>query len=262
MGKFDSSKTRVVPVFDRLHDLDPTGAAWLGTLMALGSRFGHSPTLLTIGPTIQPERRYWGAGERRLPPPLSLLEWLVANASPPSSDALWGSEKVRSQRERLVARDPQTIQAALTQLKGRRTRGAWYVLEGPSSPDVFIETEHVLLVVEGKRTERKLTTDTTWMPRRSQILRHMDAAWEIRAGRRVLGLVIVEGSGGADALAPSRYWIDQANDQVSDDLLENSLPHRDTATRKVLSDGFLGVTTWQRVCQEFGIAWPPYADVT
>ena len=32
MGKYDSSKTRVVPVFDRLVEKDPTGAAWLPRL--------------------------------------------------------------------------------------------------------------------------------------------------------------------------------------------------------------------------------------
>ena len=35
MGKRDSSKTRVVPVFDQLHAKDGSGRSWLGKLMAL-----------------------------------------------------------------------------------------------------------------------------------------------------------------------------------------------------------------------------------
>lgn len=42
MGKNDSSKTRVVPVFSELRDQDPTGKAWLSKLLALPTRDGAS----------------------------------------------------------------------------------------------------------------------------------------------------------------------------------------------------------------------------
>lgn len=37
MGKYDSSRTRVVSVFDALMDRDPTGVEWLLPLLNLGS---------------------------------------------------------------------------------------------------------------------------------------------------------------------------------------------------------------------------------
>jgi hypothetical protein len=118
----------------------------------------------------------------------------------------------------------------------------------------------MLVVIEGKRTERKATAVTTWMRSRSQMLRHMDAAWDISGGKRVLGLMIVEGQGGADATTPNGHWLTQANDQLLAETLADSLPHRDPVERHQISDGFLGVTTWQRVCAAFGLSWPPCQD--
>ena len=48
-----------------------------------------------------------------------------------------------------------------------------------------------------------------------------------------------------------------AKEQVSPVLLEKSLPHRTDGERADIAQGFLGVTTWQRVCREFGLPWPP-----
>jgi hypothetical protein len=166
----------------------------------------------------------------------------------------------RQKREKLVARDPTTIAEADRLLKTRPRPRAWYVLEGKSAPDVFLETTSALIVIEGKRTERKATGQTTWMPKRSQMLRHMDAAWEIRGAKRVVGLMIVEGDGGADAVTVSPHWANEARQEVLDQTLIDSLPHRSVEERAEIAAGFLGVTTWQSVCTAFAIQWPPLDD--
>jgi hypothetical protein len=174
---------------------------------------------------------------------------------------LWGEGATREKREKLVARDAATIAEARRLLETRTQPGVWYVLEGKSAPDVYLETATATIVIEGKRTERTATSLTTWMPKRSQMLRHMDAAYEIRGHKRVLGLLIVEGDGGADAVTPSAHWANQANEQVLLQTLTDSLPHRSVEEGKEIAAGFLGVTTWQRVCAEFDVPWPPYNDV-
>jgi hypothetical protein len=259
MGKYDSSMTRVTPVFNCMWDADPSGSSWLMPLLALGS---YSPQRLNFDPgqLTSPQTRCWGDKERRLNPPRSLLFWLVNNASRPSSETLWGGPETRKKREKLVERDPATIAEAHRLLCSQAKPGVWYVLEGRSAPDVFLETEYAIIVVEGKRTERSATSVTTWMPKRSQMLRHMDAAYEIRADKRVLGLMIVEGEGGADAVNVTAHWNNQARDQVLDQTLQDSLPHRSPKERAQIAAGFLGVTTWQRVCAEFTIGWPPFKD--
>jgi hypothetical protein len=39
--------------------------------------------------------------------------------------------------------------------------------------------------------------------------------------------------------------------------LDKSLPHRSAAERRAIADACLGITTWQRVCRRFEIAWRP-----
>ena len=241
-------------------DRDPTGQTWLLPLLELGSRsVGRLPN--STKPALIPNHpRWWGNNERRLDPPKSLLRWLIANASAPASEGFWGGVGTRAKRERLVARDPEVIAEALRLLESSSTFRKWYVLEGRSQPDACFETDAILVVIEGKRKERKATAVTTWMRSRSQMLRHMDAALEISRGKRVLGLMIVEGEGGAAATAPSDRWLREADNQLLETTVADSLPHRDPGQRKLIADGFLGVATWQRVCAAFELGWPPYED--
>src|SRR4029077_12605485 len=118
MGKRDSSRTRVVPVFNRLMDVDPSGRQWLKPLLSLGS---YSAEKLDFDPghLMVPHAHFWGKSERRLDPPANLLAWLVCHASKPSSDSLWGESATRQKREKLVARDPDTIADAVRLLKTR-----------------------------------------------------------------------------------------------------------------------------------------------
>lgn len=259
MGKLNSSKARVAPVFDMLRGQDPTGATWLPVLLELGSRRGacRPPTFSTLG-TDHPA--WWGKNERRLRPPASLLKWLVLNLHTlrdhPIGDSDWGSDEVKAKRQLLVAGDPDTVAEALDLLESTPRARAWYVMEGASAPDVMLEADTFVLVIEGKRTETGATTATTWMPRRSQILRHMDSAYEVAGGRVVLGLMIVEECDDV-TFRPTQRWLDEAAKQVSDDLIEASLPHRSGAVRQQLVDGFLGVTTWRAVAERCGLPWPP-----
>jgi hypothetical protein len=259
MGRHNSSLTRVVPVFDTLLRRDQSGVSWLATLISLGSRCTPQNLALACGSLLPDHPAYWGTNEKRLDPPISLLRWLVQNASAPAHERLWGSPGVMKKRRKLVAKDVTTISAALALLEQPLRHRTWYVLEGRSQPDAFLETESVIIVIEGKRMERASTEVTTWMRRRSQMLRHMDAAYEIRGAKGILGLMIVEGEG-PTAVHPSTYWVSEANRQIDAESLSESLPHRSAEVRQQLASGFLGVTTWQAVCQKFSIAWPPFQD--
>lgn len=126
----------------------------------------------------------------------------------------------------------------------------WCVLEGPSQPDAYLETPELLVVIEGKRTEHGPTTHTSWMPVRHQMLRHIDCAWEIRGDRPVFGFFIVEGD---DQGAIPPEWVEFARATVEPDAVAKSLPHRTADERSAIAEAFLGVTTWQIVCETFGI---------
>ena len=260
LGIRDSSRTRVAPVFDRLHVLDPSGCTWLADLLTLPKM--RDQRRLSVLPPLGPLREaHWWPQEKMLPAPASLLEWLVNN--PPDPDRLppgaLASQPHR--RQNLLSADLSAREEALRLLAaGQRTRG-WHVLEGASQPDVFLATDEIVVVIEGKRTEPGPTLHTRWMPIRHQMLRHMDAATEISAGRHLFGFFIVEGGLSPDDLSVSDQWLAAAVETVTPAAVERSLPHRTPEERESITSGFLGVTTWQAVCRALEISWSCLPDV-
>jgi hypothetical protein len=240
----DSSITRVAPLLN----LGRSRGDWVKELLS-SADCGHSlPTsaLATIRDP-EPARCYWSPREKALHPPVTLLQWLILNMTAPKKG--WGSSSAAERRRALVAKDPTEIQAALAELN-RKPRGrGWHILEGASYPDAYAENDEYVLVIEGKRTERGPTVRTTWMEGRHQMWRHLDAAWEVRGTRRVIGVTVVEGS--YDGSIPAQYREYARNLQTAE-ALQQSLPHRDLNEREQIRECFAGVTTWQRLAARFG----------
>jgi hypothetical protein len=243
-GQYDSSKTRVVPVFERLKVRTDD---WVRTLLSVASIDGPPKAVpANLDLTFDPQHGLWGAQEARLEPPRSLLHWLIHNVDPTRLSA----EPEEGLRRKLALRDPEVVAKALELLRTRPlTTRSWHLFEGATQPDVYIETPDAVIVIEGKRTEAGATTHTTYMPNRHQIWRHIDAAWEARGTRRVFGFFIVEG----DKNAVPPVWRQVFRDCLSRDALAGSFPHRTDAEVRSLSDCFLGGTTWQQICDEFEI---------
>ncbi len=82
------------------------------------------------------------------------------------------------------------------------------------------------------------------------MLRHIDAAYEIAGNRAVLGFFIVEGDAAGDT---PNDWREAAEQTLSPEAIHGSLPHRPEAEREAIAAGFLGVTTWQLVCERLGV---------
>jgi hypothetical protein len=242
MGKHDSSKTRVAPVFSKLLDSDPSGEKGQRLVNSHGTR--------------------WGDAEYSLPAPDRLLEYLVQNLDPELIEHSADANEVLAKRRALARRDASVVAEALGAIRAGKRGREWFILEAASRPDALVETQDVVLCIEGKRTEGSCTTQTTWMRHRSQLVRHMDAAFDAFPGKRILGLLIVEGDGDADAVVPSVFWSDQCAAQYEPTMIEGSLPHRNRLEREAIGDGILGVTTWQAVCSLANIDWASLPDTS
>lgn len=243
-GLFDSSKTRVAPFFERLYGDDPSARTWLPSLLAL-PKYGSESAMPRDCGSVQ--EHAWGGEERALQAPLSLLSWLIRNLGHPTQpdrSSAW------PKRQKLISGDAQVIEEGLNLLRSGPSFRGWHVLEGGSFPDAFIATEQVVVVVEGKRTERGPTTKTMWMPARHQILRHMDAAFEIVGRRRLFGFFLVEGE--ADGAIPPQ-WVQHCSETLAAPAIEGSLPHRSEKERGLIAQAFLGVATWQMACQALSV---------
>jgi hypothetical protein len=226
MGVYDSSLTRVVPIFDRLYDIDCSGLAWLPELLKMGDRSADVARLPSHPRLIPGHERTWGSAELAMSAPVSLLEYLIQNLTVEQVAKAGDTGRVREQREALARKDQHYIAQAIASLREARRGREWFVLEGDSRPDATLIMEEAVLVVEGKRTERTCTSKTKWMGTRSQLLRHMDAAMARFPGKRVLGLLLVEGQGGVAAVSVSHYWLAQSRSQFAPAMLASSLPHR------------------------------------
>jgi len=252
MGEKDSSKTRVTPVFNILYARDKTGKSWLPRLLRLPTE-GH-PLRISSKWDFTIQEAKWDKDEKKLDPPISLLSWLIRHPKIPAHGKL-SNDRVKAQRRHeLIEGSDARLHEALGLLSHNPEGQDWHIFEGKTQPDVFIQTPDILIVIEGKRTERESTKETKWMAGRHQMLRHIDCAWEIKGKRQVFGFFIVEGEG--TEIRVSSFWLDQARKTISREAIISSLPHRGPEEQEGIAGCFLGVTTWQRVCKEFGIDWP------
>ncbi len=257
MGKRDSSKTRVVPVFDLIAEGQTSGASWLPKLLCLP--IGSSKIVINPDWDLTIEERGWGEKEKRLDPPVSLLSWLIRNPRMPNDGQL-SNDPIKAQKRReLIEGSDVRLREALSLLRHNPIKENWHIFEGITQPDVFIQTPDVMIVVEGKRTETETTKKTKWMSGRHQMWRHIDCAWEIKGKREVFGLLIVEGDPASDKVPT--FWMNEARIIASREALTSSLPHRGQQETESIHQCFLGVTTLKKICKEFGIEWGRLPDL-
>ena len=248
MGIRNSSRTRVAPVFNAL--LADGGPEWVSRLLDLVAR-DSSGVPRWRGLDLSVCDHAWDP-ERPLDPPVALLSWLVRNIEPRHDGRISGSAEAVERRAALLRREPSVVRDALRELR-RPSRNGWHIFEGPTCPDAFIVTPDALIVVEGKRTEPEPTTYTEWMPVRHQMLRHIDAAWEVRGRRSVYGFFVVEADPMEDPIRVPNKWKAFVERTRSPDVVARSLPHRGPEEQQGIVDAFIGATTWQRVVGEFGL---------
>jgi len=255
MGKHDSSKTRVVPIFHNLHSRPEH--FWVERLISLPIGGNH----ISLPPNcdFSIEDIGWGKNEKKLNPPLALLSWLIRNPRKPVSGVLSADPYKAQKRREWIDGSNKVIREGLALLRHNPKQENWHIFEGQTQPDVFIQTPDLIIVIEGKRTEKKPTTTTKWMANRHQMLRHIDCAWEIAGNRRVIGFFIVDGHD-ADCAVPIN-WINYAKQTISSEAIASSLPHRSLEEQKGIASCFAGVITWQRLCKEFCIDRSKLPDI-
>ena len=273
MGDYNSSITRVRPFFKLLLRNDPTGS-WLKALLkatapavaSFGNLLQHpgglQPCLLQTRPydkdrelpqhgikSIQLENCF----EYELPPPFPFAEWLIQNPGRLEWPLLKSGQRKRygadtqRLREELVGCHGAGPQLAvqrmalseLRQLGVTESQRKWWAFEGFTCGDAYWETDHLILLVEGKRTE-PLSCSTAWFPTRSQIIRNLEVIKEIAAQQNKQYAVVL--------MAEKAINLSPRDAQLS-------LPHYGVSDRSDLMSHYLGCITWQQACSATGIGY-------
>ena len=256
MGKFDSSLTRVQPIFRALYEKDSSSTSWLRELLELGERAGLPQTVPL--PETLGELEQQPCFEFPVDPPKALLRWLIEHPEklsvPP--EKIWNrwSERTRRKRQALLRGDGEAQEEAKGELEGYAVlpRRRWWRLEGVTQVDCALLTRSAVVFVEGKRTELGPSKNVLWYPGRNQVLRNLDCAaafaQQTRRPHYFVLLVVDEELVGRD---PDRQR--EIEEVLSSKTVEQSLPHLSNSERAELLGRYLGSTTWQAIVERLGL---------
>jgi hypothetical protein len=183
---------------------DPTGGDWLGPLLAatphgravLGDTIGSPGELLEAlrqpgtnglqrcfeypvcapAPTLdlvhrKPGRAVWPRGAKYSETTTTLRRALLDDEPPGRSEAQ------RQARELVATRPPNARE--------------WWRFEGESMLDCVLMSDRLVVTIEGKRTE-PISATTEWYPKRSQLVRNIEAAKQLAHGRQWCSILISE----------------------------------------------------------------------
>lgn len=241
MGKYNSTKTRVVPFMEYMNK----------DIEKLNKVFSFLPSSPKLTRPILEGKYLFGDKEAAINSPVSMLKWFVLNYD--KLDAQQRKKIMKDvTRENNILRakifngDENTIKEALNLIDEKGFVGyKWYIFEGKTHPDIYIKTENEIFIGEAKRTEKKLTTSTKWFPARDQLIRHIDSVIENK--KNIYAFFILE--------TPDIYPLHNYKDI---EYYKQSLPHRSEQEIRKIKESYCGFLTWKQIKDLFPDI--PYRD--
>lgn len=238
MGKYNSTDTRVVPLLEILKEDDFFLTEFIKMLEYRND-------------IKEPyEKLYYGKTEIGIPPSKDFLIYLIKNLDLINKSALEQDTEstgaTYEKRKKLLHGDIELQNEALDHLyQDSIPKKEWYIFEGYTYPDIYIETENYILVGEAKRTESSLTTSTKWLNNRDQLIRHIDSVLD--SPKEVLSFFIV------DKEMLEKYDLGKYNDIT---FYYENLSYRDE--KKILKayNSYIGFTTWDILQDNYKIHFP------
>ena len=233
MGKYNSSTYRVAPFIESIkNDLDK--------INRFLSKFGIEVKTL-------PFSYLYGDNEKMLKPTkahlLKLIDYfsktegtIVPSMNKDRELLLLGNKEERESKKREAK---QLLEDNYDNLSA--TCRDWYIFEGFTHPDVFIEGEDYVLIGEGKWTESHITINTTNLEKRNQMIRHIQAA-KNSFNKKIYAFYLVDENCG--------YLDDLTQDAFKKQLTEETIKIEEKE-QKEIAESFVGYITWQEISRMF-----------
>ena len=241
MGILNSSLTRVKPLGDAIinnHNL-------VNILVSLVM----PDEIFDFGEFINSNVFYSGGqGEKALKPSLSHLAAIIEKIINDERFRYYVRKKDKSTklnnilRNKLFNLDTETVELAKSSFKD------WNTFETDSYPDLFIENDKFIIVIEGKRTETDITRSTTYLPNRCQMVRHIENALVYCKGKKtVIGFYVIEDTCGYEGHCSKAFF---------KEYLEKETIKKDDNLKSAIINSFYGYTTWQEISNKLKIVYP------
>jgi len=179
-------------------------------------------------------------------PPRELLLWYVDHPDKltwPRDVSL--SAETSKLRRALIRDDPpgarSRAQDRARELVGVRSHLSreWWRFESVTLLDCVLITDRLVVTVQGEQCGPP-SPATDWYPERSQLVRNLEAAQQLAAGRRWASVVI------------SQEPLDQASDHQFARSLPSAAPHLTPAELAELRAAYLGNLTWSQAREAVG----------
>lgn len=239
MGKFNSSIHRVRPLMDVIKNDFQAYKSFLELIHIEGAGIPQS---------------YWYDGsdckEKQLKPSKQHLIKLIEYFS----EKDFGNIEIKNKkRKQLCCSDPKNANSrieakmeAIEELEKsydsmKASGKLWYVFEGFTNPDIFIEGEDYVIVCEGKWTEPHITTHTTNLKSkeeyRNQMIRHIQGALNY-TDKKVYAFYIVDEDCG---------YLDQLNKEMFMEHISRETIKIEESEKEKILNAYKGYVTWQKI---------------
>jgi hypothetical protein len=182
------------------------------------------------------------AFESDIPPAEGFLRWLLLHPGQMKwpmktriNERKFG-KPTQDKRKRLLAGDLRVQSEALRELEAYGAAGSrrkWWAFEGYTSVDCRLETDQLVVLIEGKRTE-PVSSATDWFPWRNQIIRNLEVARALAGGKKSYAVIVCS----------------EKDVSLEDESWAESLPHMTEAERTDLRSHFLGSVTWAAIAEK------------
>lgn len=244
MGIRNSSLTRVKPLFDFI-DSDIDKLNRLFELFKYNKRLVQNSII---------EIRY-GENEKEMPPSKSLIIWMLQNLNELKKIDNFGVDSVDSEsykkRKLLFSGDTKTLDEALKiiQTNSKLPKRAWYIFEGNTFPDIYVETSDSIFIGEAKRTEKDITTKTKWLTNRDQLIRHIDSLLD--QPKDIYSFYILE-----KEVYLNGVYKERMESYSNKDYFHQNLKHRDDSNISRAFSSYIGFVFWDDIADCFNISFP------
>jgi hypothetical protein len=256
MGKYNSSLTRVQPIFNSLYKTDNTGKSWIRDLLKMANRnttnYSKNEIFNDFG-VLTKEPQF----EFQLNPPNGFLKWLINNPDKLSNPdkKYWDklSKETIEKRRKLLRADMNIINEANKNIDTyAKYSRVWWILEGVTYVDCALLTTDCIILIEGKRTEFGASKEILWYKKRNQVIRNLECASEysrIYKLKEFFVIAVLE-----KRLVEGDVFRQKEIETIcSTNTVNDSLPHIAKEERKELMSHYLGVAYWEDIVNKFNL---------